>query len=159
MIKANTTRFGELEVQEDALIKMHRGLLGFEQNTEYVIIQHRPDTSFRWMQSTQEASLAFVVVDPSAFFDGYDFNLADTEAEKLEIENAKDALVMVVVTIGKNGQETTANLAAPLIINSKNLNAMQVVLQDNQYNVREPLVGRVNLNQNMEKDIEKAIAA
>jgi flagellar assembly factor FliW len=159
MIKVNTTRFGVLEVEEDAIIKMHRGLLGFESITEYVLIQHRPDTSFRWMQSITESELAFVVVDPGAFFDEYDFDLSDAEAQRLELQNEEDALVLVVVTIGKNGQETTANLAAPIVINSRNLTAMQVVIQESKYEVREPLIGRVKTQENMEKENELAKAA
>ena len=159
MIKINTTRFGELEVENDAIIKMSRGLLGFEQNTEYVLIQHRPDTSFRWMQSTQNAALAFVVVDPGVFIDGFDFDLSDGDAEKLELSNAEEALILVVVTIGKNGQETTANLAAPIVINSRNLVSMQVILQDSEYNVKEPIFGRVKTCENVEKENELAKAA
>ncbi len=60
-MKANTTRFGVLEVDDSSIIRMPKGPLGFEEQTQYILIQHREDTNFRWLQSLEEPSLAFVV--------------------------------------------------------------------------------------------------
>lgn len=139
-MKVNTTRFGVLEVEDSSVLAMPRGLLGFEDNNEFCLIQHRPDTNFRWLQSTEDPSLAFVVVDPADFFMGYDIEIPDAEAEKLKLEKAEDALVVVIVTIKDEGKTITANLAAPIVINSKELLAMQVVLQDSRFHVAHPLV-------------------
>ncbi len=139
-MKVHTTRFGTLDVEESSILKMPRGLLGLEDYTEYIIIQHRPDTCFRWLQSVQEPGLAFVLVDPSEFFTNYEIEISDADAEKLQLEKAEDAVVLSIVTIGENGQNVTANLAAPIVINIHNLVGMQVVLQDPRYTVKHPLV-------------------
>ncbi len=49
-------------------------------------------------------------------------------------------MVLVVVTIGKGCKDVTANLAAPIVINSRALTGLQVVLQDPQYATKHPLV-------------------
>src|SRR3989339_1909025 len=129
-MEVNTTRFGVLEIDESSIIRMPKGPIGFEKQKDYCLIQHRPDTNFRWLQSVDEPGLAFVVVDPSEFFTDYEIELSDTEAEKLRLKDADDAMVLVVVTINDRGQEISANLAAPVVVNSKELIGAQVVLQN-----------------------------
>ena len=142
-MKVDTTRFGVLELDESSVIRIPRGLIGFEDRTEFVLIQHRADTNFRWLQSTEEPSLAFVVVDPSQFYNDYEIEITDADAERLNLTSEEDALVLVVVAIGQEGKEITANLAAPVVINSKELVGAQVVPQDNRYTVKHLLVEQV----------------
>jgi flagellar assembly factor FliW len=139
-MKVNTTRFGVIDTDDSSVITLVKGPLGFEPQNRYCLIQHRPDTKFRWLQSLDDGSLAFVVVDPSEFFTNYEFEVSDTDAEKISLDSAEDALALAIVTIGKGGEEVTANLAAPILINAKNLAGTQVVLQDNSYSVKHPLV-------------------
>jgi len=138
-MRIDTTRFGVVEIDDSSIIRMPRGPLGFEDRTSYCLIQHRPDTSFRWLQSTEDPRLAFVVVDPSEFFSDYEIELTDADVERLSLESAEDAMVLVIATVAENGAEVTVNLLAPIVINSKNLVGMQVVLQDNRYSVKHPL--------------------
>ncbi|MDH7602774.1 MAG: flagellar assembly protein FliW [Armatimonadota bacterium] len=138
-MKIATTRFGVVEIDDSSVIRMVNGPIGFEAYKNYCLIQHRPDTSFRWLQSVDEPTLAFVVVDPSQLFEDYTIELTDADAEALRLECAEDALVLTVVTIGEGGKEITVNLAAPIVINAKELIGMQVVLQDGRYPVRQPL--------------------
>ena len=139
-MKVDTTRFGVLEIDESSVIRMPKGPIGFEEQTDYCLIQHRPDTNFRWLQSVEEPSLAFVVVDPSEFFTDYEIELPDAETDKLRLKDAGDAMVLVVVAINDRGQDITVNLAAPIVINSRELVGMQVVIQDTRYTVRHPLM-------------------
>ncbi len=152
MMKVETSRFGEIEVNESSVIKMQRGPIGFEDYTSFVVVEHRPDTEFRWFQSTQEPTLAFVVVDPSKFFNEYEITISDADAEKLNIQDESDANALVIVTIPGGGKEITANLAAPIIINTKEMTSMQVILQDSHYPVRHPLVA---ISEKCEQDSEK----
>lgn len=135
-----TTRFGELEVDDSNIITMPKGLLGFENFTEFCLIQHRPEVNLRWFQSTQESSLAFVVVDPSEFVSDYEIEISDADSEKLHLDSADDALVLTIVTLNNEDKRITTNLAAPIVINSKELCGMQVVLQDNRYPIKHTLV-------------------
>ena len=74
-MKVQTSRFGAIKVDESSVIRMPRGPIGFQQYTSFVIVEHRPDTDFRWLQSTDEPSLAFVVVDPSKFYTEYEIEI------------------------------------------------------------------------------------
>lgn len=144
-MKVNTSRFGEVEVDDSNIIKMVKGPLGFEDYTEFCLINHRPGSSMRWFQSTQQESLAFVVIDPSEFVNDYEIEISDFDTEKLHLENADDALVLSIVTVNKADNNITTNLAAPIIINSKELCGLQIVLQDNRYSVKHMLFEKSQL--------------
>lgn len=152
-MRVKTSRFGEIEVEESSVVNMPRGPIGFEGCTSFVMVEHRPDSDFRWLQSTEEPGLAFVVADPSKFFAEYEVEVSDADAEKLLLTSEKDASVMVILTVHANGQEITANLAAPVVVNLKEMIAMQIILQDNRYPIRHPLVA---LDEKCDQEAEKA---
>lgn len=143
-MRVDTTRFGVLEIDDSSIIRMPRGPLGFEDQTDYCLVQHRPDTAFRWLQSIDEPALAFVVIDPAEFFPNYEIELTDADAEKLHLESESDAMVLVIANVAGNGREITANLAAPIVLNANELVGMQVVLQDTPYSVRQPLMEQLD---------------
>jgi len=151
-MKVKTTRFGEMEVEDSNIIKMLRGPLGFEDYTEFCLIQHRPDIKLSWLQSTQEESLAFVVVDPSEFVSNYEIEICDADTERLNLECADDALVLSIVTVNNQDMRVTTNLAAPIVINSKELCGLQIVLQDNRYSVKHTLF------ENSQQEVEEKTA-
>lgn len=138
-MKVETTRFGVVEIDETSLVSLPDGLLGFEEYRQYCLIQHRPSASFRWLQSVEEPSLAFVVVDPSEHFQDYEIEIGDSDIHKIQLRGAEDAMVLVIVSIRDGGKSITANLAAPIIVNSKNLTAAQIVLQDERYETRHAM--------------------
>ena len=139
-MQVKTMRFGTLEVDDSTLIKMPRGPLGFEDYRRFCLIEPHAKASFRWLQSVDEPGLAFVVVDPSEHFDNYEVEIGDSDEERLQLVDESDALVFTILTIRNGGQDITANLAAPIIINAKNLIGAQVVLQNERYSTQCPLI-------------------
>jgi flagellar assembly factor FliW len=144
MIVVETARFGQIEVEDRSVISLPRGLFGFEDATEFTLLQHRPGAAFRWLQCITRPDLAFVVVDPSDFFVDYGFDLSSVEAEYLTMDDPQDAIVLTMVSVGKDGGEVTANLVGPIVVNSKTLVGMQVVLDDERYSTKQPLTERSN---------------
>jgi flagellar assembly factor FliW len=140
-MKVETTRFGVVDVDESTLITMPSGPLGFENSTRFCLIQPRAGASFRWLQSIEEPALAFVVVDPSEYFTDYEIEIGESDVQKLQLTSEEDALVLAILTIRDNGHSVSANLAAPIVVNSKNLTGAQIVLEDERYNARHALVG------------------
>jgi len=64
--------------------------------------------------------------------------LSASELRSLQIDSTKnkDALVYCILTIPDDVSRMTANLKAPLVINSASQQARQVVLQENEYSVK-----------------------
>ena len=56
-----TTRFGEIEVQEDRVFDFVMPFIGYDQYKKYVLLEHNQNSNFRWVQSTEMPELAFAV--------------------------------------------------------------------------------------------------
>jgi len=150
-MKVETIRFGALEIDEESIVTMPRGPLGFEEQTRYCLIRHRPEGNFQWLQSIESPELAFVVVNPSDFFAGYEIEISDADVENLAITDPEDVMALVIVTVAGGGSSVTANLAAPVVINSRCMTGMQIVLQDNRYSTEHQLVEKT------EKKVEETV--
>ncbi len=139
-MEIETSRFGTIEIEEEKIITMVRGILGFPEYKKYVLIPHRENSPFHWLQSIEQPDLAFVVISPNRFFDDYVFDISDTVQEELKIESVDQVDVLVIVTISPdNPGEITANLLGPIIINAERKLGCQIVLDPNIYPVRFPL--------------------
>ena len=139
-MKLFTTRFGEIDIKEDEIITMVEPIIGFPYSKRYVIVNHRKGSPFKWLQSVDDGSLAFVIVDPRLFKPDYVVPLEKEDAEKLEIEREEDAEVYVFVVIPEDPKDMSANLKGPLVINKRKRLAKQVVLIDDTYPVRYKLL-------------------
>ena len=84
-MQIKTSRFGTIEVSEESIITLVRGMYGFEQYTRFCMINYKPGDSIWWIQSVDEPELAFVVADPAQLYNDYEFDIADADAEKLHL--------------------------------------------------------------------------
>lgn len=139
-MKINTTRFGEIEVSEQSIFHFISPIIGYENLKNFAFIDNSPESPFKWLQSCEDAAIAFPVTIPSFFGLDYQFMLPDAEAKKLEITDGNQVLTLNIVNIpSSNPKGATINLLAPLVINAENLTAMQIILPDDNLSVRHPL--------------------
>lgn len=139
MLKIASTRFGLMHIPEEALLTFPSGLLGFPEWARYVILDHDTDAPFKWLHCAEEASLAFVVIDPALFNSNYRVTISP-EA-RLEVdENETDELSLVVIlTIPSDDPSAvTANLRGPLLMNPRTRLCKQLVLTED-YPTRYPV--------------------
>jgi flagellar assembly factor FliW len=140
MVRIQTTRFGEIEVSSRSILRMEKGMLGFENCKRYVLLEDKPDTHLKWLQAVDDPQVAFIVVNPMEFVPDYSIELSDDEAELLGLESPEDAVVLTTVTVDQDEKKVTANLLGPIVINSSTLAAKQVVLPDERYGTKH-LIG------------------
>ena len=142
------TRFGTIEYTEEDLIAFADGLIGFPAMTDFLLLHHKPESPFRWLQSLQEPAVAFLVTQPQGFVPEYLPEISDEDAARLKIDAEKPALLLTTAAIPKGEpKDMTLNLAAPIVINADARIGRQVVLDDNLYTVRHrvfPQADRVN---------------
>jgi flagellar assembly factor FliW len=74
-------------------------------------------------------------VDPFWAIEGYE---VDFDEKALGIDSPADALVLAIITLAE-GSATTANLKAPIIVNTNTRVATQIVLDDPRWTTRSPL--------------------
>ncbi len=138
-MKIKTTRFGELEVDKKDVIEFSEGLLGFEQHKRFFIVDPGDQTLILWLQSMDDSSVAFPVIEPKIYQPNYSVKLLPVELNSLQLENLSNASVYTILTIPQNITEMSANLKAPIIINNKTKQARQIVLQDSKLEVRQKM--------------------
>jgi flagellar assembly factor FliW len=133
----STTRFGEVRYEEGDRVTLPAGMLGFPKWREYIVVQHGQGSPFRWLQSLQEPSLAFLVANPQDLVADYNPTLSDDDVGSIELTAEDPVLVYVVVTIPPgNPKAMTANLAGPIIINPKNRLGRQVIVEESRYGTK-----------------------
>lgn len=140
MRKVNTVRFGEIEVDEAKILHFKEGIPAFENEHEFLLIPYEKESPILFMQSLQTPDLAFLVTSPFVFFPDYSFEIEDDVTDDLEIENEDDLLIYSILTVpGGEVKKMTANLMAPVVINSKNMLSKQVVLDKSPYQTKHAL--------------------
>jgi len=137
-MKVRTTRFGEIEVDPARVIEFPKGILGFPLHLQYVLIQTSQESCFYWLQAADVAELAFVVCDPRLFVPDYQVPVRREDMEAIGLSDVQQAQVFVIVN--KVGDQLTANLQGPLLINVHNRKGCQLVLSDKKYSTRHPLM-------------------
>jgi flagellar assembly factor FliW len=133
-----TTRFGRITVDDERVISIPRGLLGFPDYTRYALIQTGEENYFFWLQCVEQPNLAFVVADPSIFFKDYEVPLRDENLQELQLEDLKESQVFVICN--KVGEWLTGNLLGPIVVNAQTRVAQQAVLTDKKWTTRQPLM-------------------
>ena len=127
-MKVETTRFGQIEVDENRLIKFPSGLLGFPDSHDFALVQTNDEGSFFWLQSIDRSELAFVVCDPLLFLPDYQVAVKPEDLNKISLSNMDD--VQVLIIINKIDRTLTGNLQGPLVINAINRHGRQFVLSE-----------------------------
>lgn len=139
-MKIKTTRFGEIEVVKESCFVMKSPILGYDDEKEFVLIEHRQNSNFKWLQSVKTPDLAFVVTMAGFFGIDYTFELPDSAQEDLKITSADDVLALNIVVIPhENPRASTINLLAPLVFNINTRIGAQVVLSGSNFKVDYPL--------------------
>lgn len=141
-----TSRFGELEVGEKDMITLKEEILGFSQYKRFFIVDPGDRSLMLWLQFADDGRTAFPILEPQIFLSSYHLNLLPAERASLEIKDRKEISVYTIVTIPQRVQETSANLKAPIVINSATRWARQIVLQDNKLEVRYPIYRELKKN-------------
>ena len=140
MKKINTLRFGELEIEEQDVVRFADGIPAFEDEHEFVVLPYEEGTPYMFLQSMATPELAFLMTDPFVFFPDYSFELDDENMEKLEIKTMDDVLVCTLISIPRSGvADMTTNLLAPVVINRHTMQAKQIVLEKTQYTTKHRL--------------------
>ncbi|MDD6120875.1 MAG: flagellar assembly protein FliW [Selenomonadaceae bacterium] len=140
MRKADTLRFGPIEVEDEKVIHFPEGIPAFEQEHEFVIIPYDEESPYVFLQSLKTPDLAFLMTMPFIFFPDYEFELDDENQQKLGLERQEDMLLYVLLTIPQGRvQDMTANLVAPLVINVANQQGRQLVLEHSPYQTKHRL--------------------
>ncbi|WP_378950663.1 flagellar assembly protein FliW [Pelosinus sp. sgz500959] len=134
-----STRFGKLEIDESEIINFPHGIPGFPEEKKFILVANAPDSPFSFLQSTVEANLTFLLADPFVFFKEYEFKIDDEVTHELGLFSENPPQVFVIATVKEKLEDMTANLLAPVVINSQERIGRQIILEKTNYGTRHSL--------------------
>ena len=139
-MKIMTTRFGEVDIDDESIINFVDPIIGYEEFRSFTLIEQNNSEYFKWLQSIENPELAFPTTNPVFFGIDYTFEIANEIAQKINLTDGNSAVILNIVTIPNNNPNgSTVNLLAPIVVNSENNQAMQIILSDSGYPIRQPL--------------------
>lgn len=142
-MKIQTSRFGNITVGEDDVLQFPEGLLGFSDLDRFVLLDDPSDEIFAWLQSCDEPSIAFPILEPELFVENFKLGLNKSDLKLLNNETGEGLRPFCIITIPEDPTMMTANLKAPIVINVAQKLGRQCVLQDNKLEIREPIFTRL----------------
>lgn len=132
-----TKAFGTIDVEPAQILQFPDGLFGFPDSQEFALLDDRQDSPFKWLQSTADAGLAFVVIQPELFLGTYTPEPGPADLKVLDVSSVSDCVTLLIVTIPQDEpRKMTANLQGPILINGPKKVGRQVISNNDQHLVR-----------------------
>lgn len=136
-MKIETLNFGEIEIDENKIIRFQQGIPGFEEEKEFVVVLNEDqDNPFHFLQSVTNPELSFVIINPFEMFSDYDLLVPEIAIDILKIEKEEDVIIYTIVVIPEEMEKMTTNLVGPIIINVEQRLGKQVILDDERYSTK-----------------------
>jgi flagellar assembly factor FliW len=136
-----TRHFGNVEIDENKIMIFKEGIFGFEDQKEFIVLYdgEEDDNPFAWLQAIKDKDICLPMVNPMAWYPSYS---PDVDDEKLASigdldETALD--VYTIVVIPDDIKDMTTNLRAPIIFNKETRNGIQVIVKDDEYDIKHNL--------------------
>jgi flagellar assembly factor FliW len=136
-MRITTKHFGEITYEESRIVTFAEGLPGFPEARRFLLLEgNTPNDLFYWLQCVDDGDTAFTLIDLYQVKPDYNplvdpeeiAELGDLEGQSLEIYN--------VAVIPEEIKLMRVNLKAPVVINPVTMKGKQVIVCNEEYNVR-----------------------
>jgi len=138
-MKIMTTRFGEVEIEDEKILHFPEGIIGFHSLKRFALLG-KQSRLVMWLQAIDNPKIAFIVVNPFLFEPNYTPRLTQEDMDFLKVKDVRDLHILSIVVVPEDPQKMTANLLGPVVINTKEHIGKQVILLDGDYSVKYPIV-------------------
>lgn len=138
-MKAETRYFGTVDIEDEKVLNFPMGIIGFENLKKFALIydiEREEKSKISWLQSLEEPALALPVISPFDIKEEYTPIIEDELMKNIGDPADADTLIFVTMSIPSDLTKMTANLKAPIIINTVNREAMQVIVENEGYIIK-----------------------
>lgn len=137
-----TTRFGDIELQKDKVISFPQGLFGFRECTSFGLarLPNVENTPLMLLQCTNQPAIAFLVAAPETL--GLNLEESDRSEALAETKfNSATTQMLTIITLYDQGESyyLTANLKAPVLIDTASQTGMQFILSNKEYSTQHKI--------------------
>ncbi len=120
-------------------IHLPDGMVGLPGLQNWELVHNEPPMPLMWLQSLDRPGFRVPVLEPGYYDPNYSFELDDQTEDKLGTPAVEDLVVMIVTTVHEGGGKVTGNLAAPIVVNTKNWKGLQCILDDRKYSLHQEI--------------------
>lgn len=131
-----TTRFGEVTVDDDAVITFTQPIIGFQDYRRFVTLPGPPASNLNWLQSTEAGDLAFLLMNPLDVMPGYKVLLGQHELAELAVNEVSSLEIYTLLVVPEDRRKIRTNLRAPVLINRSQRLGKQAVLDRSEYPIQ-----------------------
>lgn len=142
-MRIESDELGSVEVSDETRIYFPEGLFGFEKHQRFVLVDREEYRPFVWLMSAEDPRVRFAVTDADRFRAGPDqISLSPSDEAALDLMPGDAISVFVIVTLRPGEQRVTGNLRAPIVMNTRNRMARQVIIYGAGLALRQPMLSR-----------------
>lgn len=135
-----TKYFGQLDCPAEQALHFPKGLFGFEEEKEFYLLPFEGSGgSLLCFQSAATPQLAFVAMNPFHLKPDYTPVLAGDELHMLGVERSEDLWFYTLCVVRNPVADSTVNLRCPVAVNDHTHQALQVILETEEYQMHHPL--------------------
>lgn len=139
-----TKCFGEVDIEDEKIVDFPDGILGFEEYKRFTLIydikNNGEKSKIAWLQAVDEPDLALPVMNPFDVKEDYAPFMREASFKDLGDVNSENALVLLLVTVPNDVTKATANLKAPVVINSDIRVGAQIIVENKDYVIKYPII-------------------
>lgn len=131
-MKVNTRLFGEMDISDDKIINIDKGIIGFPDLKLFTLVfdAEKDSKNIMWFQSLDEPAFAMPVIIPNNIIEDYNPTIEDELLKPLGELTPDNTYVLVTVKVPREIKDMTINLKAPIIINTDTLIGGQIIVED-----------------------------
>jgi len=136
-----TRHFGSVDIDENKIVEFREGIFGFDELKKFIVLYDGAEEGnpFAWLQALEDKDVCLPMVNPMAWYPSYAPDVDDDKIASIG-ELDQDVLdVYTIVVIPDEIKDMTTNLRAPILINKTTKKGVQVIVNDDEYDIKHNL--------------------
>lgn len=121
-------------------ITFNKGMLGLQEYKEFDLVDLEGLEPYKMLQSTEDKEIGLVIGSPFDVELEYEVKIPEETLKNLQICSEEDVLIYTTINVNSDISKITTNLRAPIIINIKKELGEQIILGNEIYKIKHPIL-------------------
>ena len=133
-----TKFFGEVNLPEEKIITLDRGLIGLEEYKKFTILYDcdKEESNISWFQSVEEPTFALPIIKPWLVKEDYNPIVEDELLNHIGELTEENLVILLTMTVPEDITQMSVNLKAPIVINADTRKGAQIIVENQDYEVK-----------------------
>jgi len=131
-----TKNFGKININDDEIYTFENGIPAFEHLRKFSVVNTEDKSPFCWLQSLEEPDVSFIMMNVYNILPDYNPLVYDNDLEAIGEIKDNNLLIYNIVVIPDVVSKMSVNLKAPIVINLSTKKGKQVILKNEDYQIK-----------------------